>query len=209
MILRKEIELLCRRFDVSILYYSRVGVKCINQLPDSDMFKHHATGDVFSVEASDLHLSTDRLKDRYTLLGRPVTQSPHYDLMQKLEKGIDIRESEYMKRLVVGALDARDPVKIGQAFIELMHRKFEEEYERLKTGECEPVKVAKVGGRLYISDGKHRAALCALLGLAPRCVDVSTVVLDSFNWWVYRKMLKKPSQFTKHIEFYRAVGMKE
>ena len=77
---------ICKRFDISILYQTKVGIKCTNQLLSSDMFKYFVSGETKYVPAKNLWLAIDGLKDSYSLIGRPVADSPHFELMQLLQE---------------------------------------------------------------------------------------------------------------------------
>ena len=47
-----------------------------------------------------LFLGYDYLKDEFTLLDIPITESPHFDMMKKLYMGEDISDCDYIKRWI-------------------------------------------------------------------------------------------------------------
>jgi|LSQX01.1.fsa_nt_gb hypothetical protein len=60
----------------------------------------------------------------------------------------------------------------------------------------EPIVVYELDGKTYIFDGKHRAALCALLGKPVRCLKIDLKDLsEDFLVRVYGKMLEREEMF--------------
>ncbi len=206
-IVRKATNYIFNLFDVSCLYYSIVGVKCFNQVVSSDMFDFHVSEDLFDVEPSELFICVDGLKDAHTLIDTSVTDSPHFDLMKRLSEGRDIRDSDYMARKAAGILDFRQPAKPSARFVAETVKRFHDETDAIKRRNAEPVKVIKVGGCLYIADGKHKAAMRAVLGLNVSCVDATPALYDSFFLWVCRKVEKRPEEYSKHVDFFSRSGM--
>jgi len=200
--IQNKINRICKRFDVSILYQTTVGIKCTNQLVSSDMFNYFASGETKYVPAENLWLTFDGLKDSYTLLYRSVADSPHFELMQLLQKGTDLNHSDYLRRVVDGTLDFRPAKKISPNHIRFLRNSYSAKINSIQAEVYQPIKVFKVGDKYYIADGKHTAAMCALVGINAKCIDVSLVVYDSFFWWVYRKMLKNKKDYSKHIKYF-------
>jgi len=197
----------CKIFDLdlSILYECKVGIKCTNQLVSSEMFNYFVSGETKSVHPENLYLTFDGLKDSYTLLARSVVNSPHFELMQILQDGGDVLHSDYLSRVVNGTLDFRSGQKIGNNYTGFLRNKYNERINSIENDLYIPVKIFKVNEKYYIADGKHTAAVCALVGVSPRCIDVSTLVYDSFFWWIYRKMLKHRANYLQHIEFFESL----
>ena len=202
--LRSAIHRLCGKRYVSALYETRVGIKCANQLVSSDFFDHFAVADLGSVPAHDLLLCIDGLKDSHTLLGLGIVDSPHFALVKAFSDGADVARTDYLARAANGTLDACPPRNAGRAYVEFLRDSYERTLQSVTSGDCEPVKVFRVGGRCFIADGKHRAAVCALLRIDPRCLDVTPAVFDSFFRWVYRRMLDGRGRYEKHIAFFEA-----
>ena len=203
--IQEMIGRICKRFDISILYQTKVGIKCTNQLLSSDMFKYFVAGETKYVPAKNLWLAIDGLKDSYSLIGRPVADSPHFELMQLLQEGSDPRHSDYFRRVVDGTLDFRLAKKIGLNYIRFLRKIYSSNIDSIQTENYQAVKVFKVGDKYYIADGKHTAAMCALVGINAKCINVSLVVYDSFFWWVYQKMLKNQKSYSKHIEYFSSL----
>lgn len=196
---------ICKKFDISILYQSKVGIKSTNQLISSDALKFFQTESRCNIDGKSLHIGFDGLKDEFTLINRKIMDSPHFELMDLLCNNKDIMESEYIKRTLSGTLDFRFRRKIDKQYLDHIHEKFEQKLLLIKLDEYEPVKVINVNGQYFIIDGKHTAALCSYLEIAPKCVEIEYVTHDSFWMWIYRKMLKHKNSYKKNIEFYTKI----
>jgi hypothetical protein len=202
--IQRLLHKLCQRMDVSLLYHSAVGIKCLNQLIRSDHFKWFVQGGVFHVSGDQLRLGFDALKDEHTLLGTSVAESPHFELVRMLQAGEDIAASQYARRVAGGRLDFRPRRKPDATF----PRKLKEDSDRtlaaLRSGNMQPVTTIEVGGSHYIADGKHRAGVCAWAGQPCPCVDASRIIHDSFYEWVHRKMKRRATCYQKHIRWFES-----
>ena len=204
--LRKWIHKACKRFDISALYCASVGIKCTNPLLASSRFNELTKPGVLELAPDRLRLGFDGLKDDFTLLNLPITDSPHFELMVRMENSKDLIDSPYASRLRAGTLDFRPQRRVAFKHLAARREKFVEARARVESGDYEPIKVITVGGDHFIADGKHRASVCALLGVQVRCLDSTAILHDSFYWWVWRKMAKMPDQFQKHIRWFEAVA---
>lgn len=203
--IRRVINRLFRLADFASLYQTDVGIKSRNQLISSEMFSYHATGEVMEVSPDSLFLGWDGLRDQHTLLRRRVVDGPHLSLMRALSGEGHLGDSEYIKRSVQGTLDFRPPQRATRKFIGVLESVYHKKIVLVREKRYAPVKVIRVGRDLFIADGKHTAALCASLGLNVRCVDATTAMLDSFYWWVHRKMLRSRKQYQIHIRHYETL----
>ena len=154
---------------LTVAYKNMYGIKVIN--PCCSSAKDLDQPEI-RVEPSDLFLDVDYLTEAYTLLDKSIPDSPHFQFMKALNDGTDIMKTEYYKRYSAGYLDERAAIitnaKRRQAFLST----FESRKKAICCEEYDPVSVYERHGKLYIYDGKHRAALCALLGKTisiPRC----------------------------------------
>lgn len=160
----------------TVTYESRTGLKEINPVfLTSDIKKSEEC----VLSPDELYLGIDFLNDNYTLLDTPIKESPHYELMEALHSGDDGRNTEYTARMLKGALDER---------YEILAYYLDEKYFRncfsAKISDIheKSVTVYRKNGRFYIHDGKHRAALCALLGANVKCRIVNfSDVCKEFN----------------------------
>lgn len=203
--LKAIINRVCKRLDVSVLYESKAGIKCLNNISVNNMHRCLSSKGPQSLPAESLYMCMDRLKDPYTLLYANILDSPHFELMQILRDGGDVMRSAYIQRLIRGTLDPRSPIRVDHRYIQSLRNTFEKKINAIRDGTYKPVEVIVVSGQYFIGDGRHTAALCALENISPKCIDISPVVYDTFNWWCYRKMLKNRDSYKKHMRFFESV----
>lgn len=199
------INRICKRLDVTVLYESEAGIKCLNSISVNGLQKYLSSSDPQSLPVEGLYMCMDRLKDPYTLLYANVLDSPHFELMQILRDGGDVMRSAYIQRLIRGTLDPRSPIRVDHRYIQSLRNTFEDKINAIRDGTYAPVQIIRVSGQYFIGDGRHTAALCALENISPKCIDISPVVYDTFNWWCYRKMLKNRDSYKKHMRFFESV----
>jgi hypothetical protein len=127
--------------------------------------------------------------------------------METLDLKQNVRKTKYCKRYEAGTLDSRSPVFISADMIERFEKIFEKRKKEVAEDSYAPVQVYRINDRLYIADGKHRAAMSAYLGIKIKCVEISDDFLkDSFRQWVYRKMCKKRTQYSCNISLFEKIG---
>jgi hypothetical protein len=191
--------------NVSVLYSTPKGVKYYNGLMKSMKLPHT---EVFWCDTKQLHLGFDALKDEYTLVGKNVIESPHYGLMEALDKKTDIAQTDYCSRYRNGTLDSREGINITKKLLSEMKVMFEKRKNEIEKNNYVPIQVYRIQGMYYIADGKHRAALCAYLGKQVKCVEISNEYLrDSFRQWIYQKMLKNSSEYSHNIRMFATIDM--
>lgn len=190
----------CRHFHISHIFETKVGVKSISgikALPPIPL-----VNETFECDAKDLFLGIDYLKDDYTLLGQPLIKSPHYFFMKALMDKTDLSKSEYIQRLENGTLDARVASKKHTSFT-YYEGMFDKRMSELKRDILQPVFVYRIEGNTYLYDGKHRAALCALMDKPIVCLEVSNERFGSTIGLV----MNNPA-YSKHIALYNRLGQK-
>ena len=202
---RQIIDLFCRRLDLSLLYENKYGIKCFNQLINSDLFDFFESNIVFESPCDQLYIAFDGLKDQYTLLNTCILNSPHFDLVKCLKDNRNPKFSSYVERVQKGILDFRPAQKISTSYLLKLNKKYAQKRIAILNNNYAPVKVVKVFNKYFIADGKHTAATCALLGRSVKCIDCSKLMGDSFFWWIYNKMLKKEKEYKIHIEYFKLV----
>lgn len=205
LMIRRIINRLFKASDFASLYQTAGGIKAQNQLISSDMFSYQAVGEPKELSLDDLRLGWDGLRDCHTLLGRRLVDGPHLCLMRALTGNEPLMECEYLKRIAQGTLDFRPPRPLTSRYVAGLKAVYARKITSVRDGSYAPVKLICVGGERFILDGKHTAALCASLGLGVRCVDATGAMLDSFYWWVYRKMLRSPTQYKAHIRHFETM----
>lgn len=194
--------------DVAVLYHTDVGVKVRNRLVDSDFLVYPFLEDRYlgKLDPSCLDLGIDGLKDEHTLIDTALKDSPHYALMEALERDDDLADTNpYLLCSRLGTLDFRWPHEITPAFLATLRERFERHCGLVEAGEPLKVKVIRVLDRMYIADGKHRAALALLKGIEVEGEDATPVYYDSFFRWIERKMRERAAEYSKHLELFDAL----
>ena len=154
----------CRFLNISFCYATRYGVN------ESDpVFPAVGSQEERTLDPASLRLGLDYLKDEYTLLGTPVTESPHYALMRSLQEGRGYEDTEYCRRMLAGSLDERPPIVAYYLNPSYFPGCFARCVREIESDSYEPILVYRVDGAYYIHDGKHHAAVAALLGRPLRC----------------------------------------
>lgn len=199
-------EKICEHFDAFRVLETSVGYKLINVglfrtngesvLPSEAL----VSDDCVEIAPSNLLLSIDYLKDSYTLLGCSILDSPHYKLMEALDKGEDIQKTEYMLRFKKGTLDARYPHCVKD--FSFFHDKYKTMKKKLEENTVDPIVVFKVGDVFYIKDGKHRAALCAYFKRPIMCKVYDKQKMVGTIGKVVARMMKSDMSYSKHINLY-------
>ena len=192
---------IAKKFFFTKVYETKVGIKYVYPIFDPS-FQETSTS-VISMKAQDLYLEFDALKDDYTLCGVSLTSSPHLEFLKALQTGGKLKTTDYVRRFESGTLDMRTSRYVGKDMLTFYASKFEKRRKEVLNGDYKPVSIYKVGGKYYIADGKHRAAMCTLLGLDIKCKVVDIRYLeDSFYHWIYEKMKRTPERYKKNIEFF-------
>lgn len=190
--------------DISVIYETRAGIKSLNQL----MKSREQGGREFYCAPEELFMGFDALKDKYSLVGVCVTESPHRTLMEALDGGEDIRKTEYCIRQKKGTLDSRSSAAVKKSTVKGFKDKFCRRREEVLADSYAPVQVYRLGEKYFIADGKHRAAMCAHLGKKVKCVEISSdFLLDSFRMWMYGKMKKKPKDYSRNISMFEKLNV--
>lgn len=192
---------LARRFFLTKLYESKVGIKSVNSIFNLRIV--NTTSEFFYVNTKDLFLEFDGLKDPYTLCDTPIAYSPHLFFLKAIQHGEDLEKTDYIQRCISGTIDMRSPRLIDQKTLVLFKEKFHERRQEVLNDTYKPIAIYKKENKYYIADGKHRAAMCVLLGIDKiKCVDIGYHYLeDSFHYWIYERMKKKPTSYQKNINF--------
>ena len=188
-----------RRAGFSCIYKTPVGIKALNAL---DGFPHLLPKPPFSLSPQEMFLDADYLIDRHTLVGKCILDSPHCGLMKAIMEGRPIEATEYAARAQSGTLDVRNPSYLSRTRIQRMQALFQARLDEIKNATYSPVRVYRHKDRYCIFDGKHRAALCAVMGMAVNCVEMyHHGIEDAFAFAKYQLMQKYASVFEKNLSF--------
>ncbi|MDI6827164.1 MAG: hypothetical protein QME62_01625 [Armatimonadota bacterium] len=213
MRLAERIHNLCRPGKVYALE-TNVGLKCLFGRFSSDRLNEYVFDEMpfssTSLELSDLLLSTDFLRDRYTLCGVDLLQSPHFRLMQEMATGTLTHESEYVLRCQSGTLDSRLPFDPD---LSQLRKYYNLRLEELKERKRFYIYVRQVtlNGRIVclIADGKHRAALAAYLERT-KCLYLRYVSSEVNNEPFFRQVFDRvltldPQEYSINQMMIRAI----
>ena len=179
-------------------YKGKYGIKNINL--NQLVFPGQTVLKEVEISPDRLYMGPDYLKDEFTLLGTSLVNSPHFELMSLLYNGKDFADSEYINRYYHGYLDWRrgikdiDPIRFKNKNKSIVESVLSDNYD--------PVKIYQVGDSFYVFDGKHRAALCAVLGKSVKCVVVSSDIACAGVWNRLFAYVKGKITYSKHTKFY-------
>ncbi len=190
---------LFRLFNKSFIYQSKTGYKEINPYFP---YNNYTELECKEIPYEQLFLGADFLKDNITLIDTPIVDSPHFELMKVLSTNGNFMETDYVNRMINGSLDERYEIVafcLDKDFFPSCYKKHISEYEN---GTDKEVIVYQKNNRYYLHDGKHRAALCALL---ERNVKCKVITLESafadFNPKKVEKILKN-SKYQQHRKLF-------
>lgn len=191
------IHRICKVLHIHHYYENKYGIKEHNKI----LFKGKETSQEKLIDPHLVYLGFDGLKDPYTLLGRLISESPHFDLMEKLENGNDISDSEYVKRELAGYLDGRHEIALPDHV-----NMYQKNKENIISNSYNPALIYAVDGKWYAFDGKHRLALCCLLEIPCKCkiIDKKELLQDEHTRRLYIEM-KKRNGYTKNINFLKKI----
>lgn len=197
-LLRVEEEIM-KYFHCIRFYHSKYGLKNIGASCLVGGEKSIATREVIFL--NDLYLGPDYLKDDYTLLGCPINESPHFAFIKAIFDGKDILNTDYIRRYLNGSLDWRRGTILPRNR-DFFYNKFSLALGHVQSNDYAPVMVYSLNGKFYLYDGKHRAALCSLLGLPIKCTIVSDEIVNTGLWHYMFSLLNGNVKYSKHILFH-------
>ena len=197
-LLARDAERLCEMAGVSITFPTRVGYKTLNRLHVHRVLSAFERGTERGVDPASLRLGFDGLTDRYTLLGCPLSESPHMELITALERGTPLRDTEYAGRLEAGTLSHGLPVAFD---VKHVRGQFAAREREIATGLTQRVRTVVIDGSRYIADGKHRAAHSLRRGFPVDCVDCTPIIFESvFRYVYYVRPSRRPARFARHLD---------
>jgi hypothetical protein len=178
----------------NFFYNTKYGMKIISPKKDYSL-NYCNSSDLLLIDPVNLYLGIDGLFDEYTLVGKNIFDSPHYNLIVCSEKK-DLKNCEYIWREERGCLDSRD-------FKYVPLKRHLMEYNRIKNemllNKTKPILFYKVNGKMYLKDGKHRAALYAFMGKKIPAKEIDAKFFAPLS--VYQKELYKrldDVRFSRH-----------
>lgn len=194
----KFLNKVARWLNLFWVFDSSVGIKQLNMSRLVNPGKW--AGRNCEMDSSQLLLGPDFLKDKYTLLGTSLADSPHYALVKTIAEGGCIEDTDYFHRFRSATLDWR----LWQ-FSRCNSSKFVKSFEKSKSDILDdkyaPVIIYKVGDKKYVFDGKHRAAMCLLYGHQVKCIEVDNSVAYRGVFHFLFEMTIKGGKYLKHQHF--------
>lgn len=192
---------LFRNFSCTGIIKTKVGIKPVNQIANSDWFNEIVIKSVTDLEFNQCVLHPDFLKDKYTSIGKNISESPHYDLIRHLDNNSPLDGCDYFKRCHNGTLDFRKKIKISE---ECLKKYYQKKLTAMTSGEVFSVKVFLVYNNTYmIADGKHFLAMASYHNYPNLRFDIIyNLLFDTYFRWIFEK-IKKDKDFKKHNDFFR------
>ncbi len=188
-----------RLFHITYVYQGRTGLKELNPCVSNGQYQ---VIEYKEIPYDQLFLGIDFLNDNNTLIDTPIATSPHFELMRTLSEGNDYMKTEYVERMLRGALDERYVIVsycLNKSYFRSCYEKHIAEYEE---GIDREIVVYQLNGKYYLHDGKHRAAMCALIKKSVRCkVITPESAYNDFNLQKIHKLLSD-NKYQKHIKFF-------
>lgn len=192
-------ERVFKKHNISMFVKTKVGIKNINMGCLTHTVKF-LPAIITEMDPEKLYLGPDFLVDKYSLLDCPLLDSPHYSFIKAIQNQESIDETDYYKRYIRGTLDWRH-CQLGRKNNDVFFSKNEVSKIKIIEDNYEPVTVYLWNNIYYIFDGKHRAALCALLGKQVKCNIVSPSITFNGVWKRMFDMIDDDKCFSKHTLF--------
>jgi len=189
------------RFSCSMLVKGRVGIKPINQIVKSDYFNILVIKEVTDLDFKQIVAPPDFLKDKYTLIGKDISEWPHYELIKYLKNDLSLGRCDYVKRIINGTLDFRKKMKISTKNLKNVYN---EKLTAMEKGQIFSIKVYLVYDNIYtVADGKHVLAMAYYFNYGKlRFERIEAPIFDTYFRWIFKK-IKNDKDFKKHNDFFR------
>lgn len=190
------ITIVTKKLHISMLLKKKVGLKNLNY----NLLVTQPQGyKLLTLNPELLYLGPDFLNDSYTLLDCPLLESPHFELVECLSNNNSVKQTGYYKRFVSGTLDWRYLHK--PHLLSYFETQFGVSKKSIMEETYRPVKIYCVNNRYYIYDGKHRAAMCALMNKQVRCELIDEKIAFSGVFSYMFNSIKDNKIFYKHQRF--------
>ncbi len=183
-----------------MLVRTKVGIKPINQLANSDWFNDVVIHSTTDLEIGQIVLPYDFLKDQYTLIGKHIGESPHYDLIKRLDTNLPLENCEYVKRCCNGTLDFRKRIRISQ---EYLRNKYQERLNAMSNGATFSIKACLIYENTYmVADGKHSLVMAHYFNYGNVTFHIiQNLLFDTYTRWIFEK-IRNHKDFRKHNEYF-------
>ena len=186
---------MCRYLNIYFYYENKYGLKSISKPANAnrDFSKYKR----IKVDPINLRMGVDGLTDEYSYCGKQIVESPHYNLIVCCENG-KIEKSDYMIREQKGCLDSRN-------FIFRTYKTHMTHFNNAKTNMLAnntiPIIVYSINNKMYIYDGKHRAALYAYHKKTIDAIEIPAELIKSSYLCKLNELKQKfPDKYRMHSE---------
>lgn len=192
-----------QKFSCTGLVKTGVGIKLINQIVTSNYFNDIIVEVKTNLEFEQLVAPPDFLKDKYTLVGKNISEWPYYELIKCLDKDLPVNNCSYIKKRQNGTLDFRKKQKVS---IKKLKNIYQEKLDAMEKGKIFRIKVFTSYDNIYtVADGKHSLAMAFYFNYRNLRFDIiQNSTFDTYFRWIFKK-IESDKDFTKHNEFFRKV----
>ncbi len=195
------VDKLYKYFSCTRIINTKVGIKPINQIANSDWFNEIVIKSVTDLNLNQIISPPDFLKDKYTLIGLKIDKLSHYELMKYLDKNFSLKNCDYIKRRKKGTLDFLKKMNIST---KLINETYQKKLRAMKDGKFFLVKVFNVYDDIYmVADGKHSLSMALYFNYPNLKFNViHNPFFDTYFRWIFEK-IKNNKDFTKHNNFFK------
>jgi len=194
------LELIFKCLSTHYLYFNKFGLKEYNSRIGSKDIGQYDYSKFTVTPDTNLFLMPDFMYDEFTLLNTEIGDSPHYDLMYRLENQLDIVSSLYIRRSASGTLDMRPAYQYKDSYYKKRYKLAKSEMQENK---LKPVFLCRVNRHLYILDGKHRLALTKVLDQNCPSIIVENLDIKLFYDVYWKKIFGTTGdRYLKHRRFF-------
>lgn len=199
---RRLVNKLFQIFHLTVYFENKYGIKSYNKI--QFILTNKETLPIVDINPNEVYLSFDALKDEYTYLDTPLSESPHVEMIAKLQKGEEIGDTSYVDGELKGSLDGRYELPNKSKLIQL-HKQAAKSLSQKGF----PI-LYKLGSRYYVMDGKHRLASAFVRDeKCIRCVVVplSTIAEHEYTQGIYKKMKTLGRSYRKNMDHIQHIMM--
>lgn len=188
----KIVDKILNWFNCFCFFESKYGIK--DFASPSFVLNDDSKKTILILKPSDVFLSFDGLKNQYTLIEKPISESPHVELIRLINSGGDISGCDYIIREIHGYLDHRNKQFFGSKLINYHLEKNKESNDKL------PI-VYKLDNKFYVLDGKHRLASSFLSGEENiKCVEISCAEIAKWRYLCkLQPILMRKKDYSKQL----------
>lgn len=194
----------CKLFGIQYYYQSKYGIKVLNRKDESCTLLKISTS---KVDPAKVLLFADGLKDEYTLTGKRILESPHFNLVKGIIENNYTLCRDYCEREKLGALDGRFALVFNRKTIEAHSLATFNNKVLIEKGLANNPSLCYFRGNYYALDGKHRLAMAAYLGKDIYCDIFSweDILQTSYIKNMKRLMVKMPLEYSVNLNLLLAI----